>query len=111
MKSDLLVNSSHHSMVGDLLPMSDDGGVLQTDRYPGVASPALDEARYSGDMHHLYLVNSLGWLDLKDFRGKKITITSESTMNPPLKRHISTKTSQMCACQVLQFNRGKPWSS
>ncbi len=38
MKSDLLVNSSHHSVVGDLRPMCDDGGVLQSDRYPGDTS-------------------------------------------------------------------------
>ena len=35
MKSDLMVNSSHLSVVGDLRPMSDDEGVLQSDRYPG----------------------------------------------------------------------------
>ncbi len=81
-KSDLLINSSHHAVVGDLRPMDTDGGVLQSDRYPGDNSLVFDETRYSGDRHHLCLLNSLGWIDLKNFRGKKIVILSESTMNP-----------------------------
>ena len=109
MKSDLRVNSGHHSVVGDLRPMSDDGGVLQSDRYPGNTSLALDEARYSGDRHHLCLLNSLGWIDLKDFRGKKIAIFSDSTMNPL----IDAPYLQMwltCACLVRQFSREQPSS-
>ncbi len=81
-KSDLLFNISPHSVVGDLRPMTSDGGVLQTDRYPGDMSLVLDEARYAGDSHHLCLLNSLGWIDLKDLRGKKIIVLSDSTMNP-----------------------------
>ena len=64
MKSDWLVNGSHHSVVGDLRPMSDDGGEFQSDRYAGDTSLALDEARYSGDRHHLCLLKSLAGLDL-----------------------------------------------
>ena len=71
MKSDLLINNSHHSVVGDLRPMADDGGVLHSDRYPGDTSLVADEARFSNDRHHLCLLNSLGWIDLKDFRGKR----------------------------------------
>ncbi len=82
MKPDLLINNSHHSVVGELRPMAHDGGVLHSDRYPGDTSLLVDEARYSNDRHHLCLLNSLGWVDLKDFRGKKITIISDSTMNP-----------------------------
>ena len=40
MKSDLLINNSHHSVVGDLRPMADDGVVVHSNRYPGHTSLA-----------------------------------------------------------------------
>ena len=62
--------------------MTSDGGVLQTDRYPGDLSLVLDEARYSVDRPFLCLLNSLGWIDLNDFRGQKLIVLSDPTMNP-----------------------------
>ncbi len=42
LKSDLLIKSSHHSVVGDLRPLTTDRGVLQANRYPGDTSLVAD---------------------------------------------------------------------
>ena len=80
--SDLLIDSGHHAIVGDLKPMRGTGYLKQIEQYPGSTDLIMDPERYEGNYTHLRLANSIAWYRLNEFRGMKIIIVADSMIGP-----------------------------
>ncbi len=59
--SDILIDNSHHAVVGSLKPMRGTGHINHYEQYPGSTDRVADEGHYRGNFSHHPLINSLAW--------------------------------------------------
>ncbi len=81
-QSDLLIDSRHDAIVAALRPMSGTRYLRKEQKYPSDIDRVLSLTRYHNDFGTSRLINSLAWYTLRELRGKKILIVSDSTINP-----------------------------
>ncbi len=81
-QSDLLIDNGHDAIVAALRPMSGTRYLRKEQKYPSNIDRVLTSTRYHNDFGTNRFINSLAWYTLRELRGKKILILSDSTINP-----------------------------
>ncbi len=81
-QSDLLIDSSHDAVIAALPPMSGTRHLRKDQRYPSNVEKIEKFARYQNEFGPHRFVNLLAWYTLKEIKGKKILLVSDSTLNP-----------------------------